>query len=267
MAKISDESRFEFNTKSKPIKAEIEEMLKKEKEIVAVMKRDTGGVEYKKLLLAEQMIYIATLYIQINSLSMYIMKTRNNDMLNDARKMLYKAIIYLEEIVSTTVDCPYTDLVPNWEKIANTPVEKRYYLVRKLGLCIQMLVDAFGDNSKWKWSFVEMRGRFTVVAKNLIDMKKASKDFFEPSSPEYDSTVLYVRLIKKLIDQSAQDYRDKYELSSRRIDDMKMAINFLLALRRIAIVMNDKDEAEELKKKASVWKGKMEADQKSGRVS
>ncbi|HAO29814.1 MAG TPA: hypothetical protein DCQ43_00550, partial [Treponema sp.] len=79
--------------------------------------------------------------------------------------------------------------------------------------------------------------------------------------------VLYVRLIKKLIDQSAQDYRDKYELSSRRIDDMKMAINFLLALRRIAIVMNDKDEAEELKKKAAVWKGKMEADQKSGRVS
>ncbi|HAO30225.1 MAG TPA: hypothetical protein DCQ43_02640, partial [Treponema sp.] len=107
MAKISDESRLEFNTKSKPIKAEIDEMLKKEKEIVSIMKRDTGGVEYKKLLLAEQMIYVATLYIQINALSVHIMDTRNNDMLNDARKILYKAIIYLEEIVSTTVDCPY----------------------------------------------------------------------------------------------------------------------------------------------------------------
>ncbi len=267
MSKITEEDRKEFNEKQKPIKAEIEEALKKEKEILAVMKNDTGGVEYKKLLLAEQMIYVSTLYIQINALSVHIMDTRNNDVLNDARKILYKAIIYLEEIVTAYVDCPYTDLVPNWERIANTPVEKRYYLVRKLGLAIQMLVDAFGDNSKWKWSFVEMRGRFTVVAKNLIDMKKASKDFFEPSSPEYDSTVLYVRLIKKLIDQSAQDYRDKYELSSRRIDDMKMAINFLLAQRRIAIVMGDKDDAEELKKKAAVWKGKMESDQKSGRVS
>lgn len=264
MSTITAESRAEFAEKSKSLKEAIESTLKKEKDMLATIRQNSTGVEYKKLLLCEDMIYIATLYIAINSTSVKILDTKNNDALNDARKTLYKAIIYLEDIVSNTVDCPYSELSDKVATISNTPVEKRFFLIRKLGLAIQMLVDAFGDNSKWKWSFVEMRGRYAVVAKNLIDMKQASKDYFEPRSPDYDSTVLYVRLIRSLLEKSSNEYRDKYELSTRRIDDMRMAINFLIANRRIALILGDKDMAEEIRKKALVWKGKMESDQKAG---
>ena len=53
--------------------------------------------------------------------------------------------------------------------------------------------------------------------------------------------------------------------SSRRLDDMKNAINFLLALRRVSVALGESESAEELKKKAMTWKEKMEADQKAGK--
>ena len=137
-------------------------------------------------------------------------------------------------------------------------------MIRKLGLAIQLLADSFGDNSKWVQSFVEMRGRFVTVAKNLIDMKTAVKDYFDPYSNEYDNTVLYIRLIRKLLDKSANEYRDRYELSTKRLDDMRIAISYLIALRRIAMLLNDNVQSEEIKKKALVWRNKLDADIKSG---
>ena len=225
-----------------------------------------GDIDYenKKLILCEDMIYAASLYMAQNSLSLRLMEVKNNDALNDARKLLYKAIIYLEEIVSDTIDVPYTDLTPLLETIHNVPIIRRFTLIRKLGLAITMLKDAFGDNSKWKWSFVELEGRFATVSKNFIDMKAAYKDYFDPSCADYETTVLYIRMIQKQLNDSATAYRDKYELSTRRIDDMRNAIKYLLALRKLYIAIGDSNQAEEVKKKAVVWKDKMDADHKAG---
>ena len=210
-------------------------------------------------------IYLSTLYIAINTLSVQVLNFKNNDALNDARKTVYRALIYLEEVVSNIVDCPYKDLEPRLVPIASVPLEKRYYIMRKLGLLIDLLADAFGDNSKWKWTFVEIRGRFVVIAKNLLDMKQAAKDYFDPNSDNYENTVLYVRLIRRLLDASAVDYRDKYELTAtRRMDDMRMGINFLIASRRVAMILGDSEASEEIRKKAIVWRNKLDADTKSG---
>ncbi len=265
MAKITNEDRELFKKESKQYEDLIKAELEKEKEMLAVIKGDPVGVEYKKMILAEKMIYIASLYNAINSASVKILEVKNNDALNEGRKILYKAIIYLEEIVSNIINAAPGDLSDKMEAIANTPLEKRYYLVRKLGLAIQMIIDAFGDNSKWKWSFVELEGRFAVVAKNLYDFKNYIKAYFDPGNPDNENSILYIRLIKQLLDKSANAYRDKYELSSRRLDDMKAAINFLLALRRVSVALSESAESEELKKKAVTWKEKMEADQKAGK--
>lgn len=264
MGKISDTSREECANKQKPYKDSIAASLKKEKDFLNAIKMDKTGSAYKKILLAEEMIYIATLEIALNDIQQELLGTKNNDALNEGRKVLYKGIIYLEEIVTNQVDCSFSDLEKNLAEIVNVPIEKRYYLIRKMGLAIDLLIAAFGENSKWKWSFVELQGRFCAVAKNLIDMKQAAKDYFDPNSRSYETTIQYVRLIRKLLDLAAMGYRDKYELSTHRLDDMHNAINFLLADRRIAIALNDKDSAEEIKKKAIVWKDKMEADQKKG---
>ena len=264
MAKISEETRLHFNECIQPYKDKVTQTLEKEKTMRNAMHEGDIGLEYKKLLLCEDMIYVASLYMAQNSLSLKLMEVKNNDALNDARKMLYKAIIYLEEIVTSVIDCQYSELNDCHEAIKSINIVKRYLIIRKLGLAIQNLKDAFGDNSKWKWSFVELEGRFATVSKNLIDMKAAGADFFDPRSENYETTILYVRMIQKLLDKAANGYRDRYELSTRRIDDMRNAIKYLVALRRVYVVLGRNEEAEETKKKAMVWKDKMDSDQKKG---
>jgi hypothetical protein len=264
MSKVSEEARLQFSEAIQPYKGKITATLEKEKMMLGGMHKGDIDYENKKLLLSEDMIYTSSLYMAQNSLSLRLLDVKNNDALNDARKLLYKAIIYLEEIVSDTIDVPYIDLAPRLEPIHNVPIIRRYTLIRKLGLAITMLKDAFGDNSKWKWSFVELEGRFATVSKNLIDMKACVKDYFDPSCANYETTVLYIRMIQKQLNDSATAYRDKYELSTRRIDDMRNAIKYLLALRKLYIAIGDANQAEEVKKKAVVWKDKMDADHKAG---
>ena len=264
MAKISEETRLHFNEAIKPYKDKITLILAKEKTILNGIHAEDIDFGNKKLLLCEDMIYVSSLYIAQNSLSLKLMEVKNNDALNEARKILYKAIIYLEEIVTNTIDIPFSELGPYHERILNVTIARRYSIITKLGLAINILKDAFGDNSKWKWSFVEVEGRYATVAKNLIDMKNSTKDYWDPNSQNYETTVLYVRLITKLLDSAANAYRDKYELSTRRIDDMRNAIRYLLALRKLYILLGNSTQSEEIKKKIVVWKDKMDSDHKKG---
>jgi hypothetical protein len=106
---------------------------------------------------------------------------------------------------------------------------------------------------------VELEGRFATITKNIFDLKNAVANT-DPRSPSYEPTVYHLRLIKKLLMQAADRYREKYELSTNRIDDFKQGINFLSALRRIHVLMGDRDEAETVKKKYEIWSAKLEAD-------
>lgn len=261
---VSEEARKDFNESIRPIKEQINGLIKKDKDESFALRNQKEGVELKKIALAEQMIYLATVQMSINNISVEMLEVKNNDILNDARKSLYKAIIYLEDVVSNTVDCSYSDIESKILPIKEVSITRRLDIIRKLGLALDLLVDAFGENSKWKESFVEMRGRHAVVAKNLVDMKQAVKDYFDHNSPVYEDTILYVRLIRELLSKCANDYRDRYELASKRVDDMRMAVNLLIALRRIAMVMNDSEESENIRKKALAWKTKMESDEKKG---
>jgi hypothetical protein len=67
-------------------------------------------------------------------------------------------------------------------------------------------------------------------------------------------------LIRKLLSVAADRYREKYELSTNRIDDFKMGINYLSALRRIDIVTGKSDDAATTKKKLDVWNHKLALD-------
>lgn len=264
MAKVSEESRLQFGEAIIPYKEKINGLLEKEKTMLNSTHKGDIDYENKKLMLCEDMIYLCSLYVALNSLSLKMMDVKNNDALNDARKILYKAIIYLEDIVTDIIDVSYGDLTEYWERLKNVSIHRRFLIVRKLGLAINILKDAFGDNSKWKWSFVEIEGRFTTVAKNILDMRNSTKDYFDPNSNDYETTVLFVRLVENLLSESANAYRDKYELSTRRIDDMKNAIKYLLAQRKLYVALGKSELAEETKKKAVVWKDKMDADHKKG---
>ncbi len=237
-------------------------LLKHEQNMLTLLKKDSFGTAYKKIVLIDDMIYLTTVYIAKFKLSVVLLGGKNENILNEARKTLYKPIIYLEEIVTNFIDAAYTEYEEQVNEIANITEKQRYYLIRKLGLAISLVIDAYGGNTKWRWSFVEIEGRFATVAKNIINMKEAAAILLDPRSDNYDTVVYHLRLVKKLLQQSADRYREKYEIATNVITDFKMAIQFLEAVRRMHLMLNEHREADEVKRKLEIWKEKMEKDQR-----
>ena len=111
MAKISEESRLELAEAVKPYQSKIAVLLAQEKSVLSSLSSKDPMTPYKKIELCESMIFISTLYMAQNELSLKLIGVKNNDALNDARKIIYKAIIYLEDIVTNTIDILYGNSV------------------------------------------------------------------------------------------------------------------------------------------------------------
>jgi hypothetical protein len=211
--------------------------------------------------LAEEYLNLVSYYNLMSALSLSLLGVKNEGYLNEARKCCYKSIIFMEEIVSSHVDAPFSEYEPGVESLRELPDDVKFGYLRKLGFAIDSVVEGFGTNSKWKWSFVELEGRYAVVAKNLLNLKTFLVQF-DPRVEGYSERLAHVNLAKRLLQQSADRYREKYELSTLRLDDIKQSILFLSALRRLHVLLAEVDEAEVVKKKIDIWKAKMEDDQR-----
>ena len=259
MAKITSAEKSFYIDRIKPYREKINEISSKEKSMLLEIQKKCDDAAFKRLTLVEEMLNLASYQIIISLVSQARLKVKEENSLNDARKSLYKSVIYLEQVVSNYVDAPYTDYEDKLEEINSLDAKSRYRLIKKMGLAINLLENAYGDNTKWRWTFVELEGRFAAVAKNILDIKNAISNS-DPRSPHYEPTVYHLRMIKKLLNQAADRYRGKYELSTSRIDDFKQGINFLNSLRRILVLLGDREEAETVKKKLEIWSAKLETD-------
>jgi hypothetical protein len=261
MAKVDDKDRKLYNEKVSSYTAMVKALLDLEKKLLLESKKDTPEAALVKLNLCDEMLNLTSNYIAVNGIAQIVLKSKNEEILNDARKSLYKAIIYLEEAVSNYIDVPFSDYEGKIDLLESFDENQRYSLIRKMGFAIDLLEYIYGDNSKWRWTFVEMEGRFTTVAKNMLDLRHVI-EYTALDSPFYEATSYHVKLIKRLLVQSADRYREKYELSTGQVSDFKTAISYLGALRRLHILMAESEDAESVKKKIAIWKTKLETDHK-----
>jgi hypothetical protein len=238
----------------------------REQEVLSLIQDNPENAAFLHIELAENLLNRASYQILINSLSLAHLKIREKDAMNDSRKSIYKSIFYLEQVVSGLVDSPFSDYEERLVRIASLDAAARFFLIRKMGVAVALLEDAYGNQSQWKWAFVELEGRFAAVAKNILDLKNALSNT-DIRSPGYAITVRHLRLIKKALTRAASRYREKYELSTKNLDDFMQGINFLGALRRLHILLSDKDEAETIKKKMETWTTKLEEDAKHAKLA
>jgi len=261
MGKISNEAKRRYFDKVKQYKQAAEAILQREKSILQTIENEPAGAEYKRITLADERLNLASYFLLLNRISVALLGVKNDAFLNDARKSCYQSIIYLEEVVTPYVDAAFADYSEQLEKIADFEEEKRFALARKLGFTIQSVEDDFGDNTKWRWSFVELEARFATIAKNLINMRTLLAGL-DPRVEGYETRVAHLELVKRLLQRAADRYREKYELSTLRIDDFKLGIAYLQALRRLHLVLGEAGQGDVIKKKIDVWKTKMETDER-----
>ncbi len=261
MGKITQEQRNRYFEKVKEHRATIEAGLAKEKTLLELLSKDDHGAAYKRLALAESTLDLCSWYVLINALSVSLLGIKNEDYLIEARKTLVRAIKYLEDTVSPYLDTPFSDYEDKLEEIRDFDITARYRLVRKLGFATQSIEDAFGDNSKYSASFIELWGKMAAVTKNLINLKTVvvETDF---NSPNREILRAHLGLVKSLFQRTADKYREQYELYTHKREDFRKAIVFLQALKRLHAILSERDEVETLKKKIEIWTSKLEADQK-----
>ena len=261
MGKISSEAKKRYFDKVKQYKHDTETILQREKNLLKVIENDEAGANYKRMKLADERLNLASQYLLLNRISVALLGVKNEAFLNDARKSCYQAVIYLEEVVTNLIDAPFSDYSDRLESIEGVGEEEKYGLLRKLGFTIQSVEEDFGENSKWRWSFVELEGRFAAVAKNLLNLKTLVAGL-DPRVDGYRARLGHLDLVKDLLQKSADRYREKYELSTSRIDDFKQAIAYLGALRRLHQLLGETNDVEVVRRKFDVWKAKMEDDEK-----
>ena len=262
MAKVSSEAKRRYGDKIKEYRSKVEQLLQHEKSLQQIIESEEQGQAYKRLALADENLNMVSYYLLMNSLSVSLLGIKNEGFLNNARKTCYKCIIYIEDVVSSVIDAPFSEYEKQLEEIQDFTYQQRWDLLCKLGFSIEMLVDSYGSNSKWKWSFIELEGRFATVAKNMLNLK----EILSQLDPRYEGYTIYInhiKMVKELLESSANNYRQKYELSTSRIEDFKQAILYLSALRRLHIILGESSESEVIKKKIDIWKSKMEADSKN----
>lgn len=282
MEKISREAKNRYAEHIKEYREQIEQITQYNKELEARIEKTnksqglTSGqyrgdhftdlealkeVNSIRFELADRYLNVVSYYSLMNALSLSLLGIKNESFLNDARKSCYRSVIYMEEIVSPYIDTAYSDYHQGVESLADFDDRRKYHFLCKQGFAIDSVIENFGTGSKWKWAFVELQGRFAVVSKNLLNLKTFISQL-DPRIDGYSERLAHMQLIKKLLQHSADRYREKYELSTQRLDDIKKAILFLAAMKRLHTLLGEVEESEVVKKKMEIWKTKMEDDQK-----
>ena len=259
---ISDEEKTRYQEMVKTCQGKIDEISAREKDLLLSAKGDTEEAALSQLAFADKTLDVVAYLLEVDAVSKRLYKTRNEKVLNEARKIILKSLTSLENVVTNFVDAPFSDYEGKLAKIASFDAGQRYRLVEKTKKTIDILKEAYGNDAKWKWSFVELDGRFAAIAKNFLDLKKAvaNKD---PRSPDYEPTLLHLRMIKEHLGYAADRYRERYEMSTNSKDDFKKGIGFIGALFRIHSLIWEKDEAAMAKKKQVSWTAKLDADIKN----
>ena len=110
-----------YEEKLRYYQEEINQILKQEKAMAELTAKDPEGGMYKKIMLVDELIYMVTLYLAMYQIAVSFLNRKNETLLNEARKALYKVIINLEEIVSNFIDAPFSDYEEKVRKIPHVP--------------------------------------------------------------------------------------------------------------------------------------------------
>jgi len=258
--KEDNDKQAEYAEKTQSYDSSVEQLLKDTQDVEDALKKgEIPEPEFMKIKLSISMLTIVANYLIKNKIYVSVFGKINENLLNEARKSIHRCLAYLEEVVTNIVDAPFSDYSDGLAKIEAVSPLQRYSLVEKIGQQLNNLKEAYGKNSKWTNIILEFEGRYAVVAKNLINLR----DYFVNSdfeSPHYEPTVRHIKKVRDLLEQAADGYRKKYELSTKATEDFQKAINYLSALKRLDIFTGDQESAVTTKKKIETWTAKMKAD-------
>ncbi len=243
---ITKEQKLDFNEHLKDFKNYLEE-LKKEVNLYRTQMRKKPAMEpYFQVALAINSIKFINTCLLINELSDVKMGIKSDNYLNLGRKEIYGAISYCEKAVGSDYEEGLAENKELLAKIEDFKPVQRLNLVKAIRQVLIRTIDAYGPNSKWKWSWPEIHFKLAVLSKNLFDFRAYEAEN-NLDNPNYYIRNEHYNLIIELCSFAAQEYRSKYDLSTSDVNDLKKSIAMLELNRKIFQITGNLEDIEKTK--------------------
>ncbi|HON77303.1 MAG TPA: hypothetical protein PK544_02335 [Spirochaetota bacterium] len=258
---ITKAEKAAYNDYITEFKRDIDESLKRIKDAELKIKKMPRIAPYKKLEMVLEYLKIIMLYVSMNDASVEMLQIKKESSLNEGRKNFYKVLQLMEDLVGTEVDRPLgenDEYLVQIEKV--NPLQILRFLER-INHVYSTLMDRMGEGSKWKWSFVDIKGRIAVVTKNIISFSDTQR-LRDPRSEYYVERRELMSLCKASLKEAAQQFRSKYEQSTKATSDLLNSIELLTALRKIHVLFGETDDAKKIKNTIDALRQRVEEDEK-----
>ncbi|HDP81179.1 MAG TPA: hypothetical protein ENN21_10105 [Spirochaetes bacterium] len=258
---ISKSEKTIYNEHVKDLKAQIDASQKKLSELDKRKRENPRITEYYTIESILELLKIILLNVNISDASLEILKFKNEKALKDARTGFFEVLKRLEQLLGDEIDRPLRENEERLQKIEKINPQQWLKLVQRIHYILSTLIDRIGETSKWKWSFVDLLGRVAVVSKNAVNFSDVQK-YRDPRTEFYYDRQELLKLAKQSLRDAAQQYRNKYEQSTKVPGDMLKSIGFLSTLRRIHILFSETEEANKLKITIDALRARIESDEK-----
>lgn len=259
---ISKAQKAAYNDDIKAVKIQSDELEKKARDLMQKKKSKPNLEPYYNLEIATYLLGTIELYMKMNDLSVAMLGIKNNKSLDIAKSNFSKVLLLLKETVGDEVE--RDSLKENEEFLYKldrlNPRQILDFLIR-VDAVFFSLKNNMGEDSKWKWLFVELQAKIAVILRNFINFSDILK-YRDPREKHFRDRREHLAMAKNALEEAAKQYRTKYELSSKSREDLKKSIEILEALRKIYMTLGESNEADKLKTTIDAARFTMEAGDK-----
>jgi hypothetical protein len=243
---IDKQVKAEFDKNLTDFKAYIED-LKKEVNLYKIQMKKSKQLEpYYQIAIVLNSIRLINTCICINELSNHSLKLKSEIYLNIARKEIYSIFTAMEKVVGSDYENGLDENRELLDSIEEFSPVQRLNFIKGLRKSVNDIIDAYGTNSKWKWSWPEIHFKLAVLSKNIFDFRAFLKDN-DLDSPHYYVRKEHYATILELANHAAQEYRSKFDLSTNDTGDLKKCIQLFEMLRKIYQLTGDVDNLSKTK--------------------
>lgn len=200
--------------------------------------------------------------IDMNNLSEQMMGIKNNNNIDTAKRLLNKIFLEMEKVVTLDVDVSLTHNKELIDKIKPFNPRLRLNFYKHLESAIKRLIRAYGDNTKWKWSFPELWAKLAIIGKNLMDFREIQAKRDPREEFFYDRQEM-LNIIKEALFSASNQYRDKFEISTKSSNDLVYAMKLLEDLRKISTMTGDQELGKKCKSGIDSYKTRIKAEEKA----
>jgi len=243
---IGKAEKAAFNDEIKDIKKDVDAINKQIKELMVKKKKMPNIEAYFNVEIAVFLMQLIRKYIKMNDVSLDMLGIKSDTNLNNARKEFYKVLQMMEETVGSDIDRGLKENDDYLIKIDKLNPQQILNIVKKINELFYEIRNKVGENSKWKWSFVELQARVAIIIKNITSYSDIGK-YRDPRTEFYYERRDIMEMGKECLTEAAKQYRTKYEVAGKAREDLKRSIDLLSALRKIHVIFGEDEEATKLK--------------------